>query len=254
MAAFEERRHCDDARTTCTGRYGAWLRKVKNDDAIMKWIVMSTTRYFTIDFEDRVLYCSRSESDAGMSPLCAFEDILTAELLLPTFGFAVETQGRTYELYSTSHEDAARWVSGLNTARALGKAGGGDGARATEPKEECVPGGVQEAQSSPEDARSDKEEEGAAPPGRNTEGDNDRRPGHQAHEDTDPLALDHDSACLRTAARQRPGTLEGGIFKVRTAMLKKIIEKLSGHPQAKEEPPGCWLFVHRVWSHVLLLP
>lgn len=252
MAAFEERRRCDDARTTCIGRYGAWLRKVKNDDAIMKWIVMSTTRYFTIDFDDQVLYYSRSESEVGMSPLCAFEDILGVELLLPTFGFVVETQGRTYELYSTSHEDAARWVSGLNSARARGKTGGIDGAGASEPKEECVPG---EGQYSLEDAQPDKEqEEEAAPPGRDSEGDNDRQARHQAHEDADPLAFDHGEACSRTAAQQRPCTLEGGMFKVRAAMLKKVIEKLSRHSQAKEEPPGCWLFVHRVWSHVLLLP
>jgi len=130
MEAADDQEADYDARITRTGFYGAWLKKVKSENARFKWFSPSTTRYFAIDFDDQVFYYAHTEATIEVTRAHAevaipFKDIINATLLPPNFGFVVYTRDRNYELYSTNNADAAQWVYALNAARELGKLGKG---------------------------------------------------------------------------------------------------------------------------------
>jgi len=121
MVAPAQQGPCGDARSTCAGRHSAWLRKVKSDRAMLRWLVESGTRYFTIDFDEQVFYYAHSSATRNMSHLTSFKDILYAERFPRHAGFCVSTEGRTYEMYSMSNADAEQWVHAFNAASRLGQ-------------------------------------------------------------------------------------------------------------------------------------
>lgn len=121
MVAPAQQGPCDDARGACAGHYSAWLRKVKSDRAMLRWLVESGTRYFTIDFDEQVFYYAHSSATRNMSHVTSFKDILYAERFPRHAGFIVSTEGRTYELYSMSNADAEQWVHAFNAASRLGQ-------------------------------------------------------------------------------------------------------------------------------------
>jgi len=111
-----------DARTTHSGQYGGWLTKQKGDGAKAKWFSSSTKRFFTIDYDSQIFFYSHSEDRKNNSQPTRFRDIICAELLCgdgrrSSFGFRVGTYEREYELITTTHADATKWVEGLNAAR-----------------------------------------------------------------------------------------------------------------------------------------
>lgn len=120
-----------DARAQHIGCYSAWLTKVKGDGARAKWFNNNTTRYFTIDFDSQLFYYSHNEERKKISSPVRFSEILHAEQLprpaIPappsknasenTFGFIVQTPGRTFELYTITYLDAKHWVEALLAAR-----------------------------------------------------------------------------------------------------------------------------------------
>mmetsp|Transcript_163331 Transcript_163331/g.301668 ORF Transcript_163331/g.301668 Transcript_163331/m.301668 type:complete len:717 (+) Transcript_163331:106-2256(+) len=119
-----------DARALHIGSYSAWLTKVKGDGARAKWFNNNTTRYFTIDFDSQLFYYSHNEERKKISSPVRFNEILHAEQLprpahvAPsknssdnTFGFIVQTPGRTFELYTLTYLDAKHWVDALIAAR-----------------------------------------------------------------------------------------------------------------------------------------
>lgn len=118
-----------DARALHIGCYSAWLSKVKGDGARMRFMSSSTKRYFTIDYDAQLFYYSHSEDRKKISNPIKFKEILSAEQLPRpsqannkkaddfTFGFAVKTAGRTYELYTVNYLDAKHWVGALNAGR-----------------------------------------------------------------------------------------------------------------------------------------
>eukprot|EP00927_Polykrikos_kofoidii_P040170 TRINITY_DN34386_c0_g1_i1.p1 TRINITY_DN34386_c0_g1~~TRINITY_DN34386_c0_g1_i1.p1 ORF type:complete len:598 (+),score=112.84 TRINITY_DN34386_c0_g1_i1:167-1960(+) len=66
-----------DARLTHTGSYSGWLWKSKNATALTKWLASSVRRYFTIDYETRILSYSASAScGAALAAYVPFFDIL----------------------------------------------------------------------------------------------------------------------------------------------------------------------------------
>lgn len=110
-----------DNREHCKGSYSSWLKKVKSDGARAKWLVSTTKRYFTIDFDAKIFFYSHSEGRKKVSQPIKFKDILGA-VRLPTnkkkgCGFVLRTIDRTYELYTSTNSDAARWVHALNAAK-----------------------------------------------------------------------------------------------------------------------------------------
>mmetsp|Transcript_380 Transcript_380/g.506 ORF Transcript_380/g.506 Transcript_380/m.506 type:complete len:175 (+) Transcript_380:121-645(+) len=75
----------EDARVTRQGRYSAWLKKAKSENARCKLIQSHNTRYFTIDFDSQIIFYSHSTSQKKVSQPIPFRDILGAERLpLPT--------------------------------------------------------------------------------------------------------------------------------------------------------------------------
>ncbi|CAL1136349.1 unnamed protein product [Cladocopium goreaui] len=122
----------EDARVTRQGRYSAWLKKAKSENARCKLIQSHNTRYFTIDFDSQIIFYSHSTSQKKVSQPIPFRDILGAERLpLPTkcrksktamiFGFILKTKPRTFELFTNSSTDAAQWTFSLNAAMEMGK-------------------------------------------------------------------------------------------------------------------------------------
>jgi hypothetical protein len=88
----------------------------------------SCKRYFSIDYDSQLFYYSHSEDRKKISNPVRFKEILSAEQLPRpsqtnkkdaeyTFGFAVKTPTRTYELYTVTYNDAKHWVEGLNAGR-----------------------------------------------------------------------------------------------------------------------------------------
>lgn len=117
---------------TRQGRYSAWLKKAKSENARCKLIQSHNTRYFTIDFDSQIIFYSHSTSQKKVSQPIPFRDILGAERLpLPTkcrksktamiFGFILKTKPRTFELFTNSSTDAAQWTFSLNAAMEMGK-------------------------------------------------------------------------------------------------------------------------------------
>eukprot|EP00913_Durusdinium_trenchii_P005433 g5064.t2 len=121
-----------DARVSRQGRYSAWLKKAKSENARCKLLQSHNTRYFTIDFDSQIIFYSHSTSQKKVSQPIPFRDILGAERLpLPTksrkgrnamiFGFILKTKQRTFELFTNSNADAAQWTFSLNAAMEMGK-------------------------------------------------------------------------------------------------------------------------------------
>lgn len=110
-----------DNRVDCKGSYSAWLKKVKSDSARAKWLVGTTKRYFTIDFDAKIFFYSHSEGRKKVSQPIKFVEMMGAERLPPSkkkgCGFVLRTTDRAYELYTSTNPDAARWVHALNAAR-----------------------------------------------------------------------------------------------------------------------------------------
>lgn len=126
-----------DARALHIGSYSAWLSKVKGDGARVKWMSGSNKRYFTIDFDSQLFYYSHSEDRKKISNPVRFADILGAEQLPRpsqpskksndfTFGFVIQTPGRSYELYTITYLDAKHWVDALLAARDIAIGGSND--------------------------------------------------------------------------------------------------------------------------------
>lgn len=126
-----------DARTTRRGVYSAWLKKVKGDGAKTRWLYSTTTRYFTIDFDNQTFFYSHNKEQKKISRPITFKDILGAERLQPSTraakrgakgsqssGFLLKTAGRAFELHAHDGADAAQWVFALNAARDMAAAMG----------------------------------------------------------------------------------------------------------------------------------
>jgi len=115
-----------DARTLCKGSYSSWLTKVKSEGGRGKWISSTNKRYFTIDFDAKVVFYSHSASQKKVSQPIRFREISWAERLPPNkkrkgCGFILNTIERSFELYSTTNTDAVQWVHALNAAKNIGK-------------------------------------------------------------------------------------------------------------------------------------
>jgi hypothetical protein len=136
------------------GCYSEWLRKEKKDGARTKWMHASNSRYFTIDFQNQILFYAINETSKQVSmPIC-FQDILganmcgaasneaeaharngmrrsvsTGSLGGSSFGggpavFELHTRERRIRLSADREAGAHRWVELLSAAK---KAGGGAG-------------------------------------------------------------------------------------------------------------------------------
>lgn len=118
-----------DARVEHRGSYSAWLMKEDGDEA--RWFQPSCRRYFTIDFDDRVIFYSHSELDKYIADPIPFKEILWASLVEVDTNanlvkqqrpvFVVETCHRPIRLVSESEHDAKLWVDALNAARLIGQ-------------------------------------------------------------------------------------------------------------------------------------
>jgi hypothetical protein len=115
-----------DARTLCKGKYSAWLKKSKSEGGRGKWIASTNKRYFTIDFEAKIVFYAHSSDQKKVSQPIKFKEIVWAERLPPCkkkkgCGFILNTVDRRYELYTDSNPDAVQWVHALNAAGEIGK-------------------------------------------------------------------------------------------------------------------------------------
>jgi hypothetical protein len=118
-----------DARVEHRGSYSAWLMKEDGDEA--RWFQPSCRRYFTIDFDDRVIFYSHSELDKYIADPIPFKEILWASLVEVDTNanlvkqqrpvFVVETCQRRIRLVSESAADAHLWIDALNAARLIGQ-------------------------------------------------------------------------------------------------------------------------------------
>lgn len=135
----------DDARLLHRGKYSAWVTKKKSDRAKAKWLMKSTKRLFTIDFDCGTLYYRHADSESKVSGLVPFRDILGATLLpvnpeeesgrrrfsltgekAQEYGFTVNTKTRHMELAVAIWLDAKRWVDALNAAAEMVRTPVGD--------------------------------------------------------------------------------------------------------------------------------
>eukprot|EP00928_Gymnodinium_smaydae_P030894 TRINITY_DN2283_c0_g1_i1.p1 TRINITY_DN2283_c0_g1~~TRINITY_DN2283_c0_g1_i1.p1 ORF type:complete len:593 (+),score=128.30 TRINITY_DN2283_c0_g1_i1:68-1846(+) len=73
---------CEEELAVSSGRgaFSGWLKKAKGDAAMAKWIVRLTTRFFTIDYNERYVYYSCSKDPKRISRPIHFSDILGCEL------------------------------------------------------------------------------------------------------------------------------------------------------------------------------
>lgn len=118
-----------DARVEHCGSYSAWLMKEDGDRDAARWFQPSSRRYFTIDFDDRVILYSHSELDKYIADPIPFKEILWASLATVEPGaakqhrpvFVVETCQRRTRLVAESEDDAKLWVDALNAARLIGQ-------------------------------------------------------------------------------------------------------------------------------------
>lgn len=125
----------NDALFSHRGSYSAWLVKAKQEAAKTKWFTSSTKRYFTIDFEQHLFFYRHSETERTYACPVMFADMTSADHIPHKrtasrapgggfeFGFVLRTRVRNFVLYTTTYNDADRWVSALNAAAA---AGGGE--------------------------------------------------------------------------------------------------------------------------------
>jgi len=67
----------------CQGKYSAWLNKVKSEGTRSKWLCSTNKRYFTIDFEAKVVFYAHSAGQKKVSQPIKFKEILGAERLPP---------------------------------------------------------------------------------------------------------------------------------------------------------------------------
>ncbi|CAE8608294.1 unnamed protein product [Polarella glacialis] len=114
-----------DARCAHQGVYSAWLTKTKGENAKARWFSSATKRHFTIDYSTQIFYYSHSPTDKKSVTPVRFKDMISADQLPRSadlksehsFGFSLLTAERTYELYTSTYQDAELWVVGLNAAR-----------------------------------------------------------------------------------------------------------------------------------------
>lgn len=136
-----------DAHRERRGKYSGWLTKAKQEDGKRKWLCLSNMRWFTIDFDNQVMFYSHSKAGKRASDLICFRDIRGAALvsseseprtLRRSFSgtllrrspsspelqgeckFTVHLQHRTLSLTANSSVVALWWVDMLNTACMLG--------------------------------------------------------------------------------------------------------------------------------------
>merc|ERR1719272_2886726 len=114
-----------DARRLHSGSYSGWLVKSKSAHAMGRWLVPSTTRLFTIDYDSQVFYYSRGETKAGSklktSVPIGFGDIQGATMC-PTqtsqgFSFTLKAVGHEFNLFAATEWDAELWVVAFLGAR-----------------------------------------------------------------------------------------------------------------------------------------
>eukprot|EP00747_Dinoflagellata_sp_TGD_P065464 gnl/TRDRNA2_/TRDRNA2_154371_c0_seq2.p1 gnl/TRDRNA2_/TRDRNA2_154371_c0~~gnl/TRDRNA2_/TRDRNA2_154371_c0_seq2.p1 ORF type:complete len:423 (-),score=103.47 gnl/TRDRNA2_/TRDRNA2_154371_c0_seq2:224-1456(-) len=139
-----------DALLAHRGVYSSWLFKEKSDESKTKWFASSVRRYFTIDFDSKIIFYSNSEGNKKVSMPVSFKEICHAweadrsEALFPAAGarrmsmssllgrttaapagpccFVVETlPGKRIRLAADDAIEARRWVDALNVASALGR-------------------------------------------------------------------------------------------------------------------------------------
>jgi hypothetical protein len=131
---------CGVANIT-SGKQTGWFRKMNNDSAKAKWLSDNNWRFFTVDFDDRTVFYSNSESTTKtVSCPIAFKDIVEVKLLdrklqrgltsrlfgdanEPDAGFCLITCDREIRLLCKVLDDARKWVSIFNAARKLGQGG-----------------------------------------------------------------------------------------------------------------------------------
>lgn len=151
-----------DARFTRSGKYTAWLSKVKHDGARARFLASAVRRFFTIDFDRQGFYHARGESDKDINAFIPFHEILevvsaqdrqsslrrsSSSSLLSwgqgdreEFLFTVVTAKRRLAIKAESAVDQTAWVTALNAARLIGRetsarAGRGGGMEACRPGE-----------------------------------------------------------------------------------------------------------------------
>jgi len=151
-----------DARFTRSGKYTAWLSKVKHDGARARFLASAVRRFFTIDFDRQAFYHARGESDKDINAFIPFHEILevvsaqdrqsslrrsSSSSLLSwgqgdreEFLFTVVTAKRRLAVKAESAVDQTAWVTALNAARLIGRetsarAGRGGGMEACRPGE-----------------------------------------------------------------------------------------------------------------------
>lgn len=106
---------------SCTG----WLVKAKSEGAKGRLFSSSTRRLFTIDYENRVFYYTRTDTNTGVKAKTSvpvdFGDILEASLCpVPTshgFGFLVKTKDKEFKLFAERDREADQWVDAFLDAR-----------------------------------------------------------------------------------------------------------------------------------------
>lgn len=139
-----------------SGTYSGWLSKAKGDGARAKWLGAAGRRYFTIDWDNHVVFYSHSESSKQVSVPTPFADILGADMSVesaagggtpaawttaptmrrtisssllggapptgprPATCFALHTVDRRVRLEARTEFEARSWVQELNNAKMLG--------------------------------------------------------------------------------------------------------------------------------------
>lgn len=131
----------EETREIPSGTFSGWLFKVKGDGARAKWLNPLGQRYFTIDFDNQVLFYSHSQSSRQVSVPMPFANILGASmseedlpgLVAGLIGAAPERSGNSFTLHTIERRvrlaakderDALYWVEQLNHAKTLGQGRG----------------------------------------------------------------------------------------------------------------------------------
>lgn len=125
MVAMVDDSTAVDARTLCRGSYSAWLKKTKSEGGRGKWLSSTNKRFFTIDFDARIVFYAHSADQKKVSQPIKFKDIVGAERMPSSkkkkgCGFVINTMDKTYELYTNDNPDAVLWVHALNAGRDMG--------------------------------------------------------------------------------------------------------------------------------------
>jgi len=137
----------DDARYTHEGSYNMWLHKEKSEGAKTKWLGLTVRRYFTIDFDQKLLTCARTETGKEVSLRVSFASILGASTATDEvthsgmqrsrsmsslksgpsskdpsrFGFVLQLRDQKVRLWADRRSDMVSWIEMLSAASIIGK-------------------------------------------------------------------------------------------------------------------------------------